>query len=995
MTRSGLALRRTSAAACAAVVVITLAGCENKTADERPAATLLYRPVEGRISGLPYAEPPRGRKAATLPNLRHVTSLYAQPEALQARAAMITGDVRRASQLFEKLTSGGNRSARNWSDYAAALHAEAAPDDVLQLSTALAATDRALDLAPSSAEGLFNRAIILEALSLRGAAAAAYTTYLGVDASSQWAEEVRTRLQRLESARTRTASWQEAIYDLRRAADAGDALFINDIAIAFPQDARSWAEGPFLTEWAERVLEGRQNEGGAMLMLCRVIGRTLETVRKESMLADAVRAIDAAENPEPLARAHVAYSLGRRAYAVRDLASTLRALEEARRLFEAHDSPMALMAGYYLAQAARDAGEAARSESIGRDVAARTSERYRALSALNQWARAVSAADAGLSKEAVVSYRAAGAVFSALGEERHATWMRHATIGLLAASGDSTEAWRLRYASMADAAEAGDDSRLALMTYEAARDAAIAGRWDIAHALLNASIETPQQGVHLRTEAMAWRIVAAKRVGMHRTAAADLRALHAAESRADALYIVEALIADNDAEAVRLLTQRLNASQNLGNTTPIAQLLVERARRLLSMRQDASAQEDLERAVALLERDRGPAVTISMRDAVLGSASEAYGMLADTLDARGETKRALSVLQSYRTRESRLSAGRHVIDETHGTIPAGTLVITYGVFAERLVIYANQSTSFTRLVVPVKASTIKRLVTELDDAISDDEERRIKITSRALSRILIEPIATLRRSADKIVFVNDPALLRLPFAALPSDDERYLIESHEVITTPGLAWYLRALQRKSSTSKALLSVGNPLTDGRLTSLSAAEEEAKEIATLYPSRALLVGAAATEDRVIGALAYCDAAHFAVHSNSGLGLATPPHLVLTKGKNDDGKLTATEIAALQLQGIRTVVLAGCRTAVSSPGEGTGSLVDAFLAAGAGSVVGTLWEIKDAQTREISTALHRALREKATPAAALRAVQVSMIRRGRPTRAWASLQLYGSGS
>jgi CHAT domain-containing protein len=185
-------------------------------------------------------------------------------------------------------------------------------------------------------------------------------------------------------------------------------------------------------------------------------------------------------------------------------------------------------------------------------------------------------------------------------------------------------------------------------------------------------------------------------------------------------------------------------------------------------------------------------------------------------------------------------------------------------------------------------------------------------------------------------------------------------------------------------------VGNPLSDEQTGSLVGAEAEAKAIAAMYPSRALLIGASATKRRVISDLAYCDAAHFAVHANVGIEDVMPPHLILSETKDDDGRLTAAEIASLELHHIRTVVLAGCRTAA-----GTRSLVEAFLAAGAGSVVGTLWEVDDGATREMSITFHRCLRGGATPAAALRATQIDMIRRRLSPRAWASLQLYGSGS
>jgi len=320
-------------------------------------------------------------------------------------------------------------------------------------------------------------------------------------------------------------------------------------------------------------------------------------------------------------------------------------------------------------------------------------------------------------------------------------------------------------------------------------------------------------------------------------------------------------------------------------------------------------------------------------------------------------------------------------------------------FDDRLVIYASSSLGVTRTAVAANRPEIERLVSAFNQAVAHGDLSAFQNTGRALTRILVTPIAKLSEIGDTLVFVRDPAFGRLPFGALMSENKHYLIEDHAVVVTPSISSYLRALHTRTTTSGALLSVGNSLAFERsasLTPLPAAESEAKEIASMYPSKALLFGADATKERVIGALPYCDAAHFAVHANAGLGEAMPPHLILARTADDEGKLTASEIAALPLSGVRTVVLAGCRTAISSPGPtaGTHTLVDAFLDAGAGSVVGTLWEIEDVPTREMSVMFHRELRKGSTPAEALRMTQVEMIRHAISPRVWAALQLYGSG-
>lgn len=972
--------------AVAVIVAAMLSGCWRTPADELNAAarTLAYRPVEGRLSGLPYAMPPsaRGASEATVPvklDFRTAGALIVaqQSDELRARALTLGGQRHAAKNLLQRITSRRDAPAATWSDYAATLHAAAAPDDALQMSMALAAADRALDLQPALPEALFNRAIILEALALRGEAAAACKRYLEVDSSSQWAAETRERLRKIESARSRIAAWRDIVDDLERAAAAGDELFINDVATTYPEEARRWSD-VYLARWGERFLAKDHDGATAMLMLCRVIGRALESNGGESLVADAVRAIEmSAGSREHLAKAHIAYERGRTAIARRDRISALQALDEAQQRFTANGSPMALPARFQMAIVADESVSA----PILRDLAANAPRRYRALHAQVQWQLAVLAAYRGSPNSALQSIRSATATFQELGEDQNAEATRDMTAALLAASGDTDAAWRMRHAVMTSVADTGNDHRLMLTVRTAARDAISDGRWDIAYALLHVMAGESHPYVHLREEAIVWSVLAASRAGMPRAAAAALAEARTTERVTDDLRLVEALVAEDAAETISLLTQSLHTTDD---ATTTARLLLARARILREARKPQRAQDDLEHVVGLLEGGHVIPAPDGFRDAVVGSPRDAFVMLADLLDRRGNSARAQEMLEHFRTWPlvDRNQPSRNYLQ----TLPSSRVIVSYGLFDDRVVIYANN----IRATVSVTSAEVKRLLAAFEESIEQNDIGRFKDIGRQLSRILVDPIAAVVQAGDTLIFVRDPALGRLPLAALLLADGRYLVEEHSVVMTSSTTAWLHSLNREWKASRALLSIGNPFRGEPALSLVGAEAEAREIAAMYPSRALLIGTSATKQRVISNLSYCDAAHFAVHANAGLDETMVPHLVLSQTKDDGGRLTAPEIAALDLDHIRTVVLAGCQTAA-----GTRSLVEAFLTAGAGSVVGTLWEIDDAATREMSVTFHRALRDGATPRAALRATQIEMIQRGAPPHVWASLQLYGSGS
>jgi CHAT domain-containing protein len=81
-------------------------------------------------------------------------------------------------------------------------------------------------------------------------------------------------------------------------------------------------------------------------------------------------------------------------------------------------------------------------------------------------------------------------------------------------------------------------------------------------------------------------------------------------------------------------------------------------------------------------------------------------------------------------------------------------------------------------------------------------------------------------------------------------------------------------------------------------------------------------------------------------SGLALAGANLRSRASPDQDDGILTAEEIAALDLTGVQWAVLSACETGVGDyhPGEGVMGLRRAFLIAGARTTIMSLWPVRD---------------------------------------------------
>jgi CHAT domain-containing protein/tetratricopeptide (TPR) repeat protein len=93
-------------------------------------------------------------------------------------------------------------------------------------------------------------------------------------------------------------------------------------------------------------------------------------------------------------------------------------------------------------------------------------------------------------------------------------------------------------------------------------------------------------------------------------------------------------------------------------------------------------------------------------------------------------------------------------------------------------------------------------------------------------------------------------------------------------------------------------------------------------------------------------------------SGLALAGANARASAGPNEEDGVLTADEIAALDLSGLEWAVLSACGTGLGELAgpEGVLGLRRAFLAAGARTVFTSLWSVRDEPTREWMTSLYR---------------------------------------
>ena len=128
--------------------------------------------------------------------------------------------------------------------------------------------------------------------------------------------------------------------------------------------------------------------------------------------------------------------------------------------------------------------------------------------------------------------------------------------------------------------------------------------------------------------------------------------------------------------------------------------------------------------------------------------------------------------------------------------------------------------------------------------------------------------------------------------------------------------------------------------------------------------------------------CDYLHFSTHAVPENDMPLFSRLILEPTATDDGNLTVPEIIGLGLK-TKLVTLSACETGRSFPASGNEfveqdrlGLIEAFLHAGSGSVLASLFPVSDRSTTEFMKSFYSHLGES-DKAEALAQTQRTMIR------------------
>ena len=863
-------------------------------------------------------------------------------------AHLILGDLDQGVEGLRSLTTATPADAGVWSDLAAAYltraqEAERPADWPRALETAL----RALELSRHSPEALFNHALALEGMHLHEEARRAWSEARANERDATWLAEIEGESRPFEP---ETRIDREGFLDrLSQAVDRGDMQEVETLALESSEGVRYWFNSRGVS--AAFDPHGRKT----LALLVPVLTRSL----KDPDIPDSIEQI---------------LGLPPDAWPSLSLFSEIATLHESNRWGEAEGRLSRLRGGKRLPlnlgrwrdlwQAVTDQQHGETARACGRiealvAVIKETEQPF--LKARAHYLRSVIASSSGQPDLAIRHRTEAARLFALAGETSWVAFARqqigevHGKLGLTEVDWDARlETLRQvpRFfnprSALLSLTIVGDDlvrselPRAAAAVYRAAHERAVAAR------LLDSAADTSLGiALALRTidpvSARSAALIASQISS--RIEDPVLRARMSGES----LRVRASLEPENEV----LVNEALRWLGNRGSWGRQIPLMTAHGLALSSSGRIEPAKAALQRATALYERNRPGDPELS--DAGSDQIRPAYAALAE-MEAQGGDPNTLSEL----ARRYWIAASNVRLQIAPTSSPTScSLAFVPTAHSVLSWFTCGTITRFHRVSMEAKQrrDLVSALVAARRAGLPGEAE------ARRLSDLLLSPWEADLGQAEELSLTVADDLARLPFAALPLRSGP--LGARAALTYSPIPNAAPAPSRLERWRSPLVVTAAP--DGpEFPRLPNAWAESSALSGKVGGRFLHHGRATTEN-TLALLPRSDLFYFSGHAIVNSSRPFDSSLVLVDSSNRPSFLTVRRVLSMDLRGLKLAVLAGCSTAEAGD-VGSISLASAFLAAGARSVVGTLWPVQDDSMSRLMPRFFDYLLSEGSPARAL---------------------------
>jgi CHAT domain-containing protein len=356
-----------------------------------------------------------------------------------------------------------------------------------------------------------------------------------------------------------------------------------------------------------------------------------------------------------------------------------------------------------------------------------------------------------------------------------------------------------------------------------------------------------------------------------------------------------------------------------------------------------------------------------------------------------------------RKRHKRSKVERVDITLMQQSLSPDQTLLAYFLYKGRLVIFALTKERLITHELPNGVEQLEYLLpllyAHLDPRSWPDVQKPSeKVVLRLLNRLytlLIAPVAeSLPSPSGLLTIVPYGPLHSLPFHALYTGS-RYLVENFQMQYLPASSILLHLEPQEQEISH--VTTKPPLVFGYSSNkhLQRVQDEAETVTSLLGGQCSLEDEA-TIAQLIEQAPGTPIIHIATHGQSRLDAPNFSFVRLA-----DGQLNAIDAFNLDLRACELVTLSGCETglALSGGGDEQLGLGRAFLAAGASSLVISLWPVEDNATNELMKLFYRYLLQGESKVQALQSAQCQLLRETSSIHThpffWAAFRLVGDVS
>jgi tetratricopeptide (TPR) repeat protein len=410
---------------------------------------------------------------------------------------------------------------------------------------------------------------------------------------------------------------------------------------------------------------------------------------------------------------------------------------------------------------------------------------------------------------------------------------------------------------------------------------------------------------------------------------------------------------------------------------------------------DLARSDDLLReSIAVIESMRKVSSAASGRTGFLIERRDVYDLLLEHLagGSNPDVHAVFRLMEQGRARDlqDRLKARVASIEELKGRLPADALIVEYWLGARSLASIAI-SAAGTQLRFRQLTDEEIAALKELPHVLSDSKRLDWMASARPGSEVLLKDIGALgNANLRRIVIVPDGDLGRIPFEALPSG-EGLLIDRFTITYLPFASAFRRSENQprrwQAPWSEMMKAFADPiagpgadgigLTSARPSDIPNAAREVRNAATAIGGRCdLYIGRNAKKSVLINMPPGTPVIHFATHAFADLQNPDRSYALFAGTAAGFDYLFLSEAASLRAVEGSLVTVSACDSGSGQieRGEGVRSFSTALLAAGARTVITSLWRVGDSPSAELMTRFYGFLASGLSASEALREAKLA---------------------